>query len=151
MTSSIEDLLGGLLGGSGSAGGLGALGGMLGRGGGGSASPLTALLPVVTGMLAGGGLSKLMSGMQSAGLEDKARSWISGSSNKPISADEVKKVVDPAHIEQVAQQAGVSHDEAAGLIAQALPAVVNHVTPDGQVPDTVAVDKSLGEVAAAAS
>jgi uncharacterized protein YidB (DUF937 family) len=149
MDSGIEGLLGGLLGGSKSSGGLGGLGGLLGGGGG---NPLVGLLlPAVTGMLAGGGLSKLMSGMQAAGLEDKAKSWISHGENTSISADEVKQVVDPSHIDDVAQKAGVSHDEAAALIAQALPAVVDHVTPDGTLPDAASADKHLGAIAAAAS
>jgi uncharacterized protein YidB (DUF937 family) len=143
MTSSMEELLGGLLGGSGGLGGMlgGGLGGGLGSGGG---SPLAMLAPVVTGLLAGGGLNRLMGGMQAAGLEGKARSWISHETNQPISPDEVKQVVDPAKINELATSAGVSHDEAAGLIAHALPAVVNHVTPDGTVPDAAAVDKALG-------
>ena len=146
MDSGLEGLLGGLLGGSGSKGGLG---GMLGGQGGGN--PLVGmLLPAVVGMLTGGGLNRLMGGMQSAGLEDKARSWISGDANKPISPDEVKQVVDPAHIDDVAQKAGVSHDEAAALIAKTLPEVVNHVTPDGSLPDPATVDRKLGAIGAAA-
>jgi uncharacterized protein YidB (DUF937 family) len=141
MTSSMEELLGGLLGGS--QGGLGGMLGGLGGMGGGGGSPLAMLAPVVTGMLAGGGLNRLMGGMQAAGLEGKARSWISHETNQPISADEVKQVVDPAKINELATSAGVSHDEAAGLIAHALPAAVNHVTPDGTVPDASAVDKAL--------
>jgi uncharacterized protein YidB (DUF937 family) len=147
MDSGIEGLLGGLLGGSGSKGGLGELLG----GSGGSNQIVGMLLPAVTGMLAGGGLSKLMGGMQSAGLEDTAKSWISGGANKEISPDEVKQVVDPGKIAQVAQQAGVSDDEAAALIAKALPAVVDHVTPDGTLPDAAAIDQSLGELGAAAA
>jgi uncharacterized protein YidB (DUF937 family) len=146
MDSGIEGLLGGLLGGSGSHGGLG---GLLGGAGGGN--PLVGmLLPAVAGMLAGGGLGKIMRGMQAAGLHDKAESWISGGENKPISPDQVKQVVDPGHIDEVAQKAGVSHDEAAALIAQALPEVVNHVTPDGTLPDEAAVDSKLGALKAAA-
>jgi uncharacterized protein YidB (DUF937 family) len=120
--------LGGLLGGSGGAGGAGMLG---------------VLAPALMGMLAGGGLHKLMSGFSSAGLDDKAKSWVSSGDNQPLSAEEVKQVVDPSHIAQVAQKAGVSHDEAAGLIAQALPAVVDHLTPDGQMPDAATVDQQL--------
>ena len=147
MSSPLDELLGGLLGGSGAQGALGSLlGGS--RGGG---SPLNALLPVVTGMLAGGGLSKIVSGMQSAGLEDKAKSWIAKGENKPISADEVKQVVPAEKIAEVAHKAGVSHDDAAGLIAQALPAVVSHVTPDGHVPADGALDQALGKLATAAS
>ena len=147
MSSPLDELLGGLLGGSGAQWALGSLiGGS--RGGG---SPLNALLPVVTGMLAGGGLSKIVSGMQSAGLEDKAKSWIAKGENKPISADEVKQVVPAEKIAEVAQKAGVSHDDAAGLIAQALPAVVSHVTPDGHVPADGALDQALGKLETAAS
>ena len=148
MSSPLDNLLGGLLGGSGGAGG--ALGSLLG-GSKGGASPLTALLPVVTGMLAGGGLGKLMSGLQAAGLEGKAKSWVSKGENHPLSADEVKRVVPAEKIAEVAQKAGVSHDDAAGLIAQALPAVVDHVTPDGHVPDAAAVDQSLGKLETAAA
>jgi uncharacterized protein YidB (DUF937 family) len=151
MDSGIEGLLGGLLGGSGSQGGLGGLGQLLGGGGAGQNQIVGMLLPAVAGMLAGGGLGKLMSGMQSAGLEDKAKSWISAGENHAISPDEVKQVVDPARIADVAQRAGVSHDEASALIAKALPAVVDHVTPDGTLPDAAAIDQSLGKVAAAAA
>jgi uncharacterized protein YidB (DUF937 family) len=151
MDSSIENLLGGLLGGgSGSPGGLGGLGNLLGGGGGAGGGTLAALLPVVTGMLAGGGLSKILGGMQAAGLGGKAESWVGGGDNQQISAEEVKQVVDPSHIAEVAEKAGVSHDEAAGLIAQALPAVVDHVTPAGEVPDAASVDHSLDALIAAA-
>jgi uncharacterized protein YidB (DUF937 family) len=60
--------------------------------------------------------------MQSAGLEDKAKSWIAKGENTPISADE-----------------------------QALPAVVSHVTPDGHVPAEGAVDQALGQLETAAA
>jgi uncharacterized protein YidB (DUF937 family) len=146
MDSGLEGLLGGLLGGSGSKGGLG---GVLGGQGGGN--PLVGmLLPAVVGMLTGGGLNRLMGGMQSAGLEDKAKSWISGGANQPISSDEVKQVVHPAQIDDVAHKAGVSHDEAAALIAKTLPEVVNHVTPNGSLPDPATIDQKLGAIGAAA-
>jgi uncharacterized protein YidB (DUF937 family) len=154
MGSSIEDLLGGLLGGSGSGGGglgdLGGLGSILGGGGSrGSAGVVSVLIPVVTSMLAGGGLSKILAGMSAAGLDDKAKSWVSTGESKPISADEVRQVVDQSQIDEVATKAGVSHDEAAALIAQALPAMVDHVTPDGAVPDAAAVDDKLAQIQAA--
>jgi uncharacterized protein YidB (DUF937 family) len=146
MDSGLEGLLGGLLGGSGSKGGLG---GVLGGQGGGN--PLVGmLLPAVVGMLTGGGLNRLMGGMQSAGLEDKAKSWISGGANQLISSDEVKQVVHPAQIDDVAHKAGVSHDEAAALIAKTLPEVVNHVTPNGSLPDPATIDQKLGAIGAAA-
>ena len=38
-----------------------------------------------------------------------------------------------------------------GLIAQALPAVVSHLTPDGHVPAGGAVDQALGKLETAAA
>ena len=108
-----------------------------------------ALAPALIGMLAGGGLSKIMSGFSSAGMDDKAKSWVSNDANKPLSPDDVKQVVDHDQIAQVAQKAGISHDEAAGVIAQALPAIVNHLTPDGQLPDPATADQKLSQMHAA--
>ena len=115
----------------------------------GGAATLSVLIPVVTSMLAGGGLSKILSGMSSAGLDDKAKSWVSTGESKPISVAEVRQVVDQSQIDEVAAKVGVSHEEAAALIAKALPALVDHVTPDGSVPDAAAVDDKLAQIQAA--
>jgi uncharacterized protein YidB (DUF937 family) len=40
--------------------------------------------------------------------------------------------------------------EAAGLIAKTLPEVVNHVTPDGSLPDPATLDQRLGAIGGAA-
>lgn len=54
------------------------------------------------------------------------------------------------HLTRSLTSDGVSHDEAAALIAQALPAVVNHVTPDGALPDAATADQHLCAIGAAA-
>jgi uncharacterized protein YidB (DUF937 family) len=41
--------------------------------------------------------------------------------------------------------------DAAGLIANALPAVVSHVTPDGHVPDAGSLEQTLGKLVSAAT
>ena len=146
MSSPLESILGSALGG----GGIGSLLGGGRGGGGGGAGVIGALAPALIGMLAGGGLSKIMSGLSSAGMDDKAKSWVSNDANKPLSPDDVKQVVDHDQIAQVAQKAGISHDEAAGVIAQALPAIVNHLTPDGQLPDPATADQQLSQMHAAA-
>ena len=129
--------------------GEGGTGSLLGGGaGGGRGGMLGALAPALMGMLAGGGLSKLISGFSGAGMDDKTKSWVSKDANKPISADEVKQVVDTRHIDEVAQKAGVSHDEAADAIAKALPAVVDHLTPEGHVPDDATIEQKLTQIQA---
>lgn len=148
----LGDLLGGVLGGSGGGGGLGdILGGVLGggsRGGGGGAAGgvLKMLLPMVIGMLGSGGLGKIIGGMKANGLSAQADSWVSTGANEPVGADDVRRVVDQADIARVAEQLGVSEDEAAEALAQVLPAAVDHVTPQGQVPDDREVDSALDQL-----
>jgi uncharacterized protein YidB (DUF937 family) len=143
----MEDLLGGLLGGgsSGGGGGLGdVLGGLLGGGaqgspgtksGGVSTGALIAgLAPVVIGMLKSGGLQKMISGFQDKGMADKADSWVSTGDNKPVSGNEMRVALGDEEVHQVAQQAGISEDEAADVLAKVVPEVVNNLTPNGQLP-----------------
>jgi uncharacterized protein YidB (DUF937 family) len=148
----LNDLLGGLLGGAtgGSAqgGGLGGLEDVLGGllGGGASGSPGTAakgvnvaavaaaLGPLIAKLVKSGGLSKMVSGAQASGLSAQADSWVGTGANAPVSGQEVRGIVGEDTVSQLAQQAGISDDEAADVLAQVVPQVVNGLTPDGQLP-----------------
>lgn len=145
----LGDLLGGVLGGAGGGGGLGGiLGSVLGGGGRGGAGGgiLKMLLPMVIGMLGGGGLGKILGGMKAKGLSAQADSWVSTGANEPIGADDVRQVLDPSDLAGIAQQLGVSEDEAAEAVAQVLPHAVDHVTPAGQVPPDDEVDSALDQL-----
>ena len=145
-------LLGGLLGGSrgGSSGGVAnVLGGLAGRSGGSPAMKM--LLPAVTGMLAGGGLSKVLSGFKAQGLSSQADSWVGKGHNKSVSADQVSKVLGNDKIAEIAQKLGVSNGEAASSLAAMLPNVINHVPPKGKVPAGHRVDSALNQLQQAAA
>ncbi len=137
----LGDLLGGMLGGRGGQGGGlgGVLGGMLG--GGGSAGGGSGLGAVLGSMLgggaggAGGGLGGLLEQFQRAGFAEQASSWVGSGQNLPISPDAIGQVFGNEALSQIAQQAGVSEAEASEGISQLLPAVVDHLTPDGAAPD----------------
>jgi len=92
------------------------------------------LMKVLAGMLSGGGLQGLLGQFQQHGLGDKAASWVGSGENAALEPHEVEQVMGPGQLDQIAQQAGVSRQEAAGGLAQLLPQAVNHLTPDGQVP-----------------
>jgi len=139
--SGFEQILSGILGGGGQ--------GQQGKGGGGSAAMMgmaAAAAPMVLKYLQGGGLQKLLGGMKQQGMGDKAESWVAGGPNKPITAQELEKVVGKDEIEQIAKQAGASPQETEEVLAQALPEVVNKVTPEGQVPDQSSLDQMLGQL-----
>lgn len=145
----LNDLLGGLLGGSGgSQGGLGGLGDVLGGllGGASGGSPRTAtsgmdmtavaaaLAPLLAKLLKNGGLSKMVQGAQASGLSAEADSWVGTGGNAPVSGQEIRGVVGDGAVDELAQNAGISHDQAADVLAQVVPKVVNRLTPDGQLP-----------------
>jgi uncharacterized protein YidB (DUF937 family) len=67
-------------------------------------------------------------------MGDVVQSWISTGQNKPISPNQVTQVLGHDQVQEVANQAGVSHEEASSGIAALLPNVVDKLTPDGQVP-----------------
>jgi uncharacterized protein YidB (DUF937 family) len=135
-------------------GGLGdLLGGVLGGGGGGSASGgiggnpmLRMLLPLVASMLMNGGLQKILGRLQAQGQGGKAESWVGTGANEPIGADQVREAIDPADLDRIAEQLGISKDEAAEAVAEVLPDVVDKASPDGELPDDDELDRKFGRL-----
>jgi uncharacterized protein YidB (DUF937 family) len=148
----LGDLLKGAGGGSG--GGLGdLLGGILGggsQGGGGSGlggNPmLKLLLPLVASLLMNGGLQKILGRLQQNGKGATGNSWVSTGPNEPVDAADVKAALDPAELARIAEQLGVSEDEAADAVAQVLPDVVDQATPAGELPDDDELDRTFGRL-----
>ncbi|HYV19740.1 MAG TPA: YidB family protein [Verrucomicrobiae bacterium] len=90
-----------------------------------------------------GGLAGLIGAFQSKGLGDMMSSWISTGPNPPVSAAQVTDVLGHETIGQFARQAGVPASEAGSILAALLPAAIDHLTPDGKVPETNTLDGSL--------
>ena len=91
-----------------------------------------------------GGLGGLVSAFQQKGLGDVMSSWISNGPNPPISADQLKNVLGSDVLSQFAGKAGVPQGQAGSVLASLLPAVIDHLTPNGQVPETNALEGALG-------
>jgi uncharacterized protein YidB (DUF937 family) len=60
--------------------------------------------------------------------------------------DQVAKVVGDQEIAQIAQQFGVSNEEAAGELAQVLPQVVDKASPDGQLRSPAELEPAFEEL-----
>jgi uncharacterized protein YidB (DUF937 family) len=159
--SGLDDLLGGLLGGKGGAGGadLGSIGDILGqlsgqaRGGssglGGGGGLLAALLPLLSGLLANGGLGRILSGFQQQGLGAEADSWVGTGANEPVTGAQVEGVIGSDEIARIAEQLGVSPQEAADAIAEVLPQMVDKVSPQGELPAETDLDSLFATIQAA--
>jgi uncharacterized protein YidB (DUF937 family) len=114
------DLSGGL---GGSLGGLlkGGLGGLLAGG--------------AAGSVLSGGLGDLLNQLQQKGHGDAANSWVSNGPNKPIEPGDLANALGADQINSLASQSGMSRDDLLKGLSQYLPDAINHLTPDGRVPD----------------
>lgn len=108
-----------------------------GAGGGGLADLVGDVLGGILGGGQGGasGLGGLLEQFQRAGFAEQAQSWVGTGQNLPISPAAIGQVLGSDTLSQIAQQAGVSEDEASEGLSQLLPEVVDHLTPGGSAPD----------------
>ncbi len=81
-----------------------------------------------------GGLSGIVQAFRQSGLGHLADSWIGPGENLPVSSDQLTQVLGADKIGEIASQLGISLDDAAGGLAKILPELINHVTPNGQMP-----------------
>ena len=100
----------------------------------------------VTGMVGDGSISldKFKERADQAGLGHIFDSWVSKGENKPISADQVKQAADPATLQRIADESGISVDQAADELSKALPSVVDHLSPEGVLPSAEQVKSAVG-------
>ncbi len=121
----------------------GAVTGSLGKGG--ADSPLAGMfgaaaqnpqvLEQIGGLLGGaGGIGGLISQFTQAGLGDAAQSWVSSGANQPVSASDIHTVFGADKLGAMAASTGLDLHALTGLLAQALPALVDHATPSGTLP-----------------
>lgn len=87
------------------------------------------------GSILSGGLGDLLNQFQQKGLADQADSWVSNGPNKQVAPGDLANALGADQIEALTSQSGLSRDELLQGLSQYLPDVVNHLTPDGRLPD----------------
>ncbi|KVM79158.1 hypothetical protein WJ60_04145 [Burkholderia ubonensis] len=120
------DIVGGLLGGQ--------------AGGNSQSALLSAALEFINNQP--GGLNGLIEKFKAGGAGDVIGSWVGTGENQPISADTLQNVLGSDAVGALASKFGVDPAQASGILAQVLPHVVNHATPNGEVPADGQVDTS---------
>lgn len=144
----LDDILGGLTGGSQRGGNMGAgagglgdilgsiLGGQTTRGGfGGKGMLIAALMPMVLSWIKrNGGLSGALSKITGMGYETQARSWLSNNElNDNLDPNDISRLFDESEIQQVAAHTGANEVEVRQGLAELLPEVMNQLTPNGNL------------------
>jgi len=96
------------------------------------------LLAALLGLISdpkSGGFGGFINRFDSVGLGDTARSWITTGDNTPLSNEQLESALGEGTMASVADQAGVDRETATTAIAGMIPAVVDDLTPDGEIPD----------------
>ena len=112
--------------GGGMGGGLGnilagGLGGLLGGG--------------AAGSVLSGGLGDLLHQFQQNGQGEVANSWVGKGQNQPISKGDLANALGADQLDQLSSHSGMSRDELLDGLSQYLPQVVDHLTPEGRLPN----------------
>jgi uncharacterized protein YidB (DUF937 family) len=116
---------------------LGSVMNSVGGGGTGQTNPLMQMaMQMLTQQGANGqsGLADIVSKFQQGGLGHLADSWVGTGENQPVSPDQISQVLGNGKLGEIASQLGLSQDDVAGGLSKILPDLVNHVTPNGQMP-----------------
>lgn len=82
-----------------------------------------------------GGISGILEKLRSSGLGQHANSWVGTGANMAISPGQLANALGPGDISRLANQYGMTPDQASGGLAQLLPELVNQMTPAGDVPN----------------
>lgn len=87
----------------------------------------------------GGGLDigSILSNMSSGDLGNIAKSWLGDGENESISTDQVTDILGSDKISEFASKLGLSHEEAAGGLADALPQLVDKASSGGSILDSI--------------
>jgi uncharacterized protein YidB (DUF937 family) len=90
-----------------------------------------------------GGISGLQRMFQQQGLGGIISSWIGTGQNLPISADQLQNVLHSTALQNAAAKAGVDPSQLTNLMSQMLPHLVDKLTPNGQIPETNALQQMM--------
>lgn len=81
-----------------------------------------------------GGIQGVIAQLEQQGLGGMARSWIANGPNQPISPAQLSQVFGSGILGQLAAKSGLSPQELAQKLSQALPAAIDKLTPNGTIP-----------------
>lgn len=82
-------------------------------------------------------LGSLVSNMTSGGFGDIAQSWLGDGDNATVTPDQINNMFGADKISEFASNLGLSNDEAAGGLSDALPHMVDKASSGGSLLDSI--------------
>jgi uncharacterized protein YidB (DUF937 family) len=95
------------------------------------------------GSVLSGGLGDLLKQFQQSGQTEAANSWVGKGPNKQISPGDLASALGADQVNALIKHTGLSRDELLTGLSQHLPAVINHLTPDGRLPTEQEISRLL--------
>lgn len=83
-----------------------------------------------------GGVAGFLQQLQNRGLGQAVRSWISIGANQSVSPAQLHDALGGDPVREAAQMGGISTGDLLRQLSQYLPQIIDHVTPDGRLPET---------------
>lgn len=144
--SILDSVLGGLLGGQAQRSPVASILTSLLAGGGGGVPGNFNQRPVPDAQAgAGGGLMDLINRFQQAGMGDVAHSWVGTGQNQPVTPQQLQDVFGQQTVNQWAQQTNMQPHDLLSQLSRFLPQAVDHMTPQGQIPQGGIQDGMAGQ------
>jgi uncharacterized protein YidB (DUF937 family) len=88
-----------------------------------------------------GGLGGLMQTFKQKGLEDIISSWVGSGENAAITPEQIQAVLGSETVQHFAEKSGIPMDAVKAQLAELLPTLIDHVTPEGKIPEGGLLDK----------
>jgi uncharacterized protein YidB (DUF937 family) len=95
------------------------------------AAALPALLSAGLAKTNFGNLQGLVTQLQQGGLGQQVQSWLGSGANMPVTADQLRTVLQSDQVKQLAGHFGVDPDTVLNLLAEHLPNAVDKASPNG--------------------
>ena len=105
-----------------------------------------AIMASLGGLLANGGLAKILGSLKGAGMGGLVDSWVSKDKNQAISSDQVTNALGDGPLAELAKKLGMPKAKVAEQVAEHLPNMVDKLTPNGKLPSADEVDDHLGRM-----
>jgi uncharacterized protein YidB (DUF937 family) len=82
--------------------------------------------------------------LEQGGLGDQTKSWIGPGQNQPVSPGQLGQALGPNVVKTLSQITGLSEDDLNKQLSQAIPVIVNTLTPNGRLPTAAELSKLMG-------
>lgn len=90
-----------------------------------------------------GGIPGLVQQFHAKGLGGIISSWVGTGQNLPISPEQVQSALGSEQVAAIAAKAGIPPEAAKAGLARYLPQIIDHLTPNGEVPQGDLMSKGM--------